>query len=387
MSSDQLEAEAPAADAGGDADMQAHRRERLDALLSLLVLCAVVIVITAIASAWSTSLKLSAVTMLVNLIFVVGLYVFVGNSGVLSFGHALFMAVGGYTTGILLLPAILKTTAYPFLASPLQSASLPAIPAILAGAVGAAIVSLVLASALMRLSGLNAALGTFIVLIVGNIVINNADSLTGGTAGLSGIPPTTVWAVLVWALLCMALAWGFQQTASCSRLRASREDPFAAQAVGIRIQRERTVAFVVSAFIAGIAGGTFAQAQQAINPNAFYLEITFIAIAMLVVGGMNSLTGAVVGTVVLSVLSEFLNRLVNGVDIGVYIKAPSGTAQVGFALALLVTLLRRADGLTGGRELSVLGLVSRARRSSSASVAGGASPPGDRSIDAGDDAE
>jgi branched-chain amino acid transport system permease protein len=236
------------------------------------------------------------------------------------------------------------------------------VPAILAGAVAAALVAVVLASALMRLSGLNAGVGTFIVLIIGNIIVNNADALTGGTAGLSGIPATTPWQVLAWALVCMLLAWTFQQTASCSRLRASREDAFAAQAVGIAIRRERTIAFVVSAFIVGIAGGTFAQAQQAINPSAFYLDITFITIAMLVVGGMSSLTGAVVGTVVLSVLSELLNRLVNGVTIGVYIKAPTGTAEVGFALAMLLMLIRRPEGLTGGRELSFMALLNRRQR-------------------------
>jgi branched-chain amino acid transport system permease protein len=364
MSSGQLEAEAPTADVAADADARARKRERLDSLLSLVVLGVIVTTITALAAGASTSLKLSAVTMLVNLMFVVSLYVFVGNSGVFSFGHALFMAVGGYTAAIFLLPTIVKTTAYPILASPLQSASLPAIPAIVIAAVAAAVVALLLASTLMRLDGLNAALGTFIVLIIGNIILNNADALTGGTAGLSGIPPTSVWQVLLWALICMALAWAFQQSASCRRLRASREDPFAAQAIGIRIQRERMVAFVVSAFIAGIAGAMFAQAQQAINPGAFYLDITFIAIAMLVVGGMGSLTGAVVGTIVLSVLSELLSRLVNGVDIGgVTIKAPTGTAQVGFALALLVMLLTREEGLTGGRELSVVGLIGRMKRS------------------------
>lgn len=356
----QARADTTTVDIGSDG--LAHGRERLGGVLSLVALCITVTLISALASAASSSLRLSAVTMLVNLMFVVGLYVFVGNSGVFSFGHALFMAVGSYTAAILLLPTILKTTAYPFLASPLKSAELPGVPAILAGALAAALVAVVLASTLMRLSGLNAGVGTFIVLIIGNIVVNNADALTGGTAGLSGIPPTNLWKVLAWALLCIVLAWGFQQTAACSRLRASREDPFAAQAVGVRIQRERTIAFVVSAFIVGIAGGTFAEAQQAINPGAFYLDVTFITIAMLVVGGMNSLTGAVVGTIVLSVLSELLNRLVNGVTIGVYLKAPTGTAEVGFAVALLLMLLKRPEGLTGGREISFMGLINRNQR-------------------------
>jgi branched-chain amino acid transport system permease protein len=321
-------------------------------LLSLLGLGAIVTCVVAAASAASPSLELSAVSMLVNLMVVVGIYVFIGNAGVFSFGHVAFMAVGAYTASLLLIPAEMKTAAFPFLADPLLSAELPGIPAMLAAGAVALVAAAILAIPLMRLSGLAAALGTFVMLIIAGIVFENLEVVTGGTAGLSGIPPAGVWTILVWALVCVAIAWAFQQTSACVRLRASREDHFAAQAVGISISRERGVAFVVSAFIVGIAGACFAQAQQAINPGAFYLDLTFVTLAMLVVGGMQSLTGAVIGTIALSVLSELLSRLVTGIEIGdVMLKLPSGSQQVGFAVVMLLALILRPTGLTRGREL------------------------------------
>jgi branched-chain amino acid transport system permease protein len=111
---------------------------------------------------------------------------------------------------------------------------------------------------------------------------------------------------------------------------------------------------MISAFIVAIAGVAFGQAQQGIFPNAFYLEATFVTLAMLVVGGMRSLTGAVVGAIALSALAEGLSRLQNGVTVaGVRLDIPDGSQQVGFALAMLVVLLLRPDGLTGGRELTL----------------------------------
>jgi branched-chain amino acid transport system permease protein len=119
------------------------------------------------------------------------------------------------------------------------------------------------------------------------------------------------------------------------------------------VARERTIAFVLSALTVGIAGVVFGQVQQGIYPNAFYLDTTFVTLAMLVVGGMRSLTGAVVGAISLSALAELLSRLQNGLVIGgTTLKIPVGSQQVGFALAMLAVLLLRPAGITGGHELS-----------------------------------
>jgi branched-chain amino acid transport system permease protein len=335
--------------------MSDYERSRVgDALVLLVGLSCLVAGVTALAAAGPTSLRLTGMTMLVNLMIVVGLYVFIGNSGVLSFGSLFFVQVGAYVGAMLIIPTAVKDAAYPELYETFRSVHMGTVAATFVAAAAAMLAALALAIPLMRLSGIAAALGTFVVLVIGNVVFTNWDKGTGGSPGLSGIPSTNIWVVLAWALACVAIACAFQQTTWCRRLRASREDEIAARAIGVRVARERTVAFMLSALIVGIAGVAFGQVQQGIYPNAFYLDTTFVTLAMLVVGGMRSLTGAVVGAITLSALAELLSRLQNGLDIGgMTVKIPAGSQQVGFALAMLAVLLLRPNGLSGGRELSI----------------------------------
>ena len=137
----------------------------------------------------------------INLIVVVGLYTFVGISGVFSFGHAAFMAIGAYAGAILVIPPETKTLILPDLPGFLADIHLDALPATLAAGAIAAGVALVLCVPLVRLSGLTAGLATFAVLIIVNVVAKNWQQITHGTAGVAGIPTTTTIAVaLGWAL-------------------------------------------------------------------------------------------------------------------------------------------------------------------------------------------
>jgi branched-chain amino acid transport system permease protein len=205
----------------------------------------------------------------------------------------------------------------------------------------------------MRLSGLTASLASFALLIMVNVVATNWKQVTNATSGISGLPGTIgVYSTLVWALLVMLVAAAFQRTATCRRLVASREDEVAARAIGVSVSRERGIAFVLSAFVTGVGGGLFAQSIGSLTADAVYLNITFLIIAMLVVGGIHSLSGAVAGAVVLSLVSELLRQMEKGVDVGAYIiEAPSGLREVGFALAMLIILIVRPDGLIGRREV------------------------------------
>src|SRR5207247_2159137 len=135
-----------------------------------------------------------------------------------------FVQIGAYVGAMLIIPTSVKNDAYPELYSSLRHAHTFTIAGTLIAALAAMLAALVLAVPLMRLSGLTAALGTFVVLIIGNVVFTNWDKLTGGSPGLSGIPSISIWVVLVWALVCVAIACAFQQTTWCRRLRASRED-------------------------------------------------------------------------------------------------------------------------------------------------------------------
>jgi branched-chain amino acid transport system permease protein len=182
----------------------------------------------------------------------------------------------------------------------------------------AALIGLVVAVPLMRLAGLAAGIATLSLLIIVHVVLSHWESVTGGPRTLLGIPLSTTMAIaLVWAVVAILVAFVFQRTSLALRLRASREDEIAARSLGISVTVERGVAFVLSAFLVGVSGSLFAHLQGSIHPNAFYFQVAFITIVMLVVGGMGSLAGAVVGTVVVSAMREGLRQVEKGVDLGV----------------------------------------------------------------------
>ncbi len=311
------------------------------ALLSLIVF---------LASFGSLAQQRIVTVMLINLVFVVGLYVFVGNSGVLSFGHASFMGIGAYTTALLTIPEIQKNFLLPSLPGFVARAEYPDVVAMLIGTAVAGLVALALAGPLMRLSGLPAGIATLAVLIIVYVVLS--QSITGETRTLVGVPLTlTLGGALAVALLAISVAFVFQRSGVALRLRASREDEVVARSIGISVTRERTIAFVLSAAIVALSGSMFGHLQGSITPDAFYFSVTFLTLAMLVIGGMSSLFGAVLGTIVVSAIAEGLRQIEKGVDIGVLtIPERPGLTEVGLGLLLLAILIVRPSGITGGRE-------------------------------------
>jgi branched-subunit amino acid ABC-type transport system permease component len=345
----------PVTEADPDLGRRSREARLTETLWPLAALAAIACAVTIVA--WGLgpgSLDRVVVGMVINLIVVVGLYTFVGLSGVFSFGHAAFMAIGAYAGAILVIPPETKRFVLPELPGFLADVHLDPFPATLAAGSIAALVALVLSVPLARLSGLTAGLATFAVLVIVNVVARNWQQVTHGTSGVSGIPTTTtVWTALAWALVAMAAAWALQRSAIGLRLRASREQDAAARSIGIGVARERAVAFVVSAFFVGVAGALLGTFIGSFNPDAFFLNITFLMVVMLVVGGLTSLAGAVLGTIVISVAAEALRRLEGGVDLGlVDVPARGGLREVGLALLMLGILLLRPNGLTGGRELA-----------------------------------
>ena len=315
-----------------------------------LVLGAVAVLLASFGGLASNAVRTSILSALISVILVVGMYIFIGNSGVFSFGHIGFMAIGAYTTAILVIPESTKTALFPSL----PGLTLPAHVAVAVGALLAAGVAVLIGTPLMQLSGIVASLGTFAFLNITFNVASNWESVTGGSTGLAGVPrAATLPGTALWAIVAIVTAWLFQQTRLCLRLRGSRDDEDAARALGIGISWERLVSFVLSAAVTGVAGGLFALAFGTFNPSAFFVAATFLAIAMLVVGGRLSLTGAFSGAVLLSLLSLALRQMEDGIALGL-IRVPPirGLQQVGVAVVLVVVLLIRPRGITNGTELT-----------------------------------
>ena len=319
------------------------------------VLSVFVVIAATLGSLGPASLDRVVVVALINIVFVVALYMFVGNSGIYSFGHFSFATIGAYFAGILVLPLKLKGQLLPNAPGFLGSVSLGPVVAVIAAGLLAALVALVVVVPLSRISGLAAGLATVSLLISVRVIAGNWEDVTRGKKSLSSIPISTSRnGTLLWVVIAIFVAWGYQRSSFGKRLRASKADEVAAAAAGIAIPFQRGIAFVLSAFFTGVGGALFALFLGSVGPDVFYLDITFLIITMLVIGGADSLTGAVVGAVGVSVLAEILRRTESGSILGVIdVPARPGVQRVVLGALVVLILLRRPSGILGGRELQM----------------------------------
>jgi branched-chain amino acid transport system permease protein len=311
---------------------------------------ALVVATAAIAREISSAHQLEFETALVMVAIVVALYVFVGNSGVISFGHASFVAAGAYLAGLVTLDPETKNFTTPGLFHVLLHAQIGLVPSLaLAAAVGAAY-AIVVGLPLMRLSGLPAGIATFAVLGITYDVLSYWGKIGPGVQTLSGVPEASSWSIAAGVVIVIVAAYAYQRSRFGRMLRATREDPAAARASGISIYRQRLLAFALSGALAGLAGGLYVHQLGIITPELFYLDLTFVTLAMLVFGGMGSLWGAVVGALAISALNSFLGDAENTVDVGFHLTLPNGTRLVTVGAVMALVLILKPSGLTGGRE-------------------------------------
>ncbi|HEY8029341.1 MAG TPA: branched-chain amino acid ABC transporter permease [Gaiellaceae bacterium] len=302
----------------------------------------------------STALQTYFLDTLVKVAIVVALYVFIGNSGVLSFGHISFVALGVWTAGVLTVPEGQKNAIMPGLAHFLLHRNVGNVQSLFLAVLVGLVFGFVAGLPLMRLSGLAAGIATFGVLEIVNNVLRYYDRIGPGLNAFSSVPATTgIWQAAIGALICVVVAFAYQGSRFGRQLRATREDPAAASAAGISIYRQRLLAFAVSGALAGLAGGLYVH-MLPIEIDSLYLDLTFLTLAMLVVGGSGSLLGAVVGALAIGGLDSFLSAAENGVDLlGWHLNLPTGTSELTVGVLMAVILIVRPSGITGGRELSL----------------------------------
>jgi branched-chain amino acid transport system permease protein len=333
-------------------------QETLRRATSLFILIGIILLIVLAARYGDIVMQRRVIFGLVNLVAVVGLYIFMGNSGVLNFSNVGFMAIGAYTSALLTMAPVMKSTFLPDLPTWLAAIQIPTFAGALAAGAMAAVVAAIVGWPIMRLSGIGAAIATLSLLVICYIVLGNWDSVTGGQQSLMGLQAYVgLWTSGLWAIAAMVLAYVYQETRWAIALRASREDEVAARASGVRIVRQRLLAFVLSAFVSGIGGALFAHFLGTLRVENFYLDPTFLFISMLVVGGMRSLTGAVVGTIGISVLTEVLRQLEIGIPVpgtGMTLATAPGLGDVALAAVMLLIIIFRPQGITGGREIAEL---------------------------------
>ena len=283
---------------------------------------------------------------------VIALYVFVGNSGVLSFGQIGFFIVGAYAAGELTVPADAKRSVLPSVFSVIRDHTVGNAGSLVLAAAAGAIFALLVGIPLMRLSGLAAGIATLAVLEITQNIVRNWEKIGPGPLTLSTVPETTdLWVATIGAIAVACVAFAYQLSPLGRKLRAAREDPFAAQAAGIDVHRQRLWAFVLSGGLSGFAGALFVHFQGTINVQDVFLDFTFLSLAMLVVGGVGSLWGAVVGALLISGLDSFLGDSEN--DAVSWLHVPDGTRMVVVAAFMAIVLVFLPRGLTRGREFGL----------------------------------
>jgi branched-chain amino acid transport system permease protein len=319
-----------------------------------ILLIALMLVIALLTAAFAGGPLTRTVTeMFIRVMIVVGLYTFIGNSGVISFGHIGFMCLGAYATAWFTIPPAMKKYSLRGLPTIIAHNQLDFPVSLALATIFTAVIAYFFGRVLMRLNGIAASIATFAMLAIINTVYSNWQSVTGATSSIVGIPMRTgIWTALLGASFAVVVAYLYAISRSGLALRATRDEGVAAAASGVDVTRERLIAFVVSALIIGLAGALYAHFLGVVNPDAFYMNLTFITLSMLVVGGMNSLSGAVVGVLALSTIIEILRSLEKGVDIGAAtVKIPNGGQEIAIGVIMIVILMFRPSGITGNREI------------------------------------
>lgn len=303
-----------------------------------------------------------ATNLLISLVLVIGLQTFMGNSGLLSFAHIGFMGVGAYTSAVLTIPAQMKGMALPDLYEFMKVVEVSPLLAMLAAGVLAAVVAAIVAYPLMRLSDAASVITSFALLVVLYTVMNNWSAFTNGPRTLFGLPKTTDMPVAaIVAAIVVVVALAFKESRTGKLLRASREDEVAAAALGADIPQLRWRAFILAAFIAGIGGALWGHFITSFAPKAFYLKETFLIITMLVIGGANTVTGAVAGTILVTFAYEGLRGTegaLNATALGA--GQVVGLTEIVLALAMIAVMIVKPGGLFPNREIGHI--LTRARR-------------------------
>lgn len=334
--------------------MSARESALMRTLSTPVILLALLLAIAVLAKlAGSNPFERTVTELFIRVVLVVGLYIFIGNSGVMSFGHVGFMCLGAYATAWLTIPPMMKKFTLTGLPDFILAHQAPLALSLLVSPLLAAVFALLVGRVLMRLAGIAASIATFAMLAVINTVYSNWETVTGATSSVVGIPMHTgVWLSFGGAIFAVIVAYAYGISRYGLSLRAARDEAIAAAASGVDIERQRLIAFVISAFVIGVAGVLYAHFLGVVNPDAFYLGLTFISLAMLVVGGMSSLSGAVIGVVAISAMIETLRALEKGVAVGgTTIAMPNGVQEIAIGVAMIVILICRPSGIMRNREL------------------------------------
>lgn len=299
-------------------------------------------------------------------IFAVTFNLIFGYTGQFSLGHAGFAAIGAYVAALLTLSPAQKVVNFflkPIM-SPLANLEVPFLFALIIGGFITALLSMLIAWPALRLRGDYLAIATLGFSEIIRVLMVNLQSITNGALGLKGIPGYTN---LFWSWGCLAVCiFVVKRLVDSSYGRAMsavRDDEVAAEALGVNLFKHKMMAFAVSSFFVGVAGGLMANLISTIDPKVFLFTLTYQIVGVTVMGGMGSLTGSVISACLYTVFLEALRPIESQFTIGsLTVPGIPGMRMVIFSFLLLLVVLFYRKGLMGNKEFSWDGLYRLVKR-------------------------
>jgi branched-chain amino acid transport system permease protein len=284
-----------------------------------------------------------------------------GICGQFSLEPNAFVAIGAYTSALLTMSPAEKQVSFIIepLIWPLNMISVPFWLSLIAAGLVTGFLAFLMGFPVFRVRGDYLAIVTLGFGEVVRVVANNLQSLTNGPLGLKGlVPHTNLWWSFGLMIFTLFFIWRLAKSSFGRAMKAIREDEVAAEAMGIRSFRYKMMAFTISGFFEGIAGGLLAHLITTISPVLFTFFLTFNLLIIIVVGGLGSITGSVICSVLFVFGSEALRAIEEPFSLGsLQIPGIPGMRMVIFAIILVGVMIFARQGIMGRGEFSWQGLI------------------------------
>ena len=300
-----------------------------------------------------------------------------GFTGLFSLGQAGFMAIGAYTTGILTIPVNMRQSVYYMngIAPWLENLHLPMIPALLLGGLFAAAAAALVGIPVLRLKSDYLAIATlgFAEIIRALLAAPMMNTITNGSFGLNNIPGfQSIFQPMAIAAVCIVLMILLINSSYGRAFKAIREDDIAAEAMGINLFRHKELAFVISSFFTGVGGGMLAIFMRSIDTKTFQVTLTYNILLIVVLGGIGSVTGSIIGSLLINGSQEWLRFLDEPTTVPVLSSLfKPGFRMVIYSILLMVVVLFWRRGIMGTNEFTWDGLFGLFRRKKKTKKTGG----------------
>lgn len=279
-----------------------------------------------------------------------------GICGILHLGPNAFVAIGAYTAALLTMSPMEKQLNFIIqpLIWPFSVVQAPFLLSLLAGGVMATVFAFLISFPVFRVRGDYLAIVTLGFGEVIRVLCNALQGVTNGPLGLKGLSPfTNLWWSWGVAVVTVLLITRLINSSYGLAMKAIRDDETAARAMGVDPFRHLLLAFLISAFFSGVAGGLLAHLITTISPSLFTFFLTFNLLIMIVVGGLGSTTGAVIGAMLFAWGGEALRIVESPMNLGLFtIPGIPGMRMVIFSVILMVVIIFVRRGIMGQKELS-----------------------------------